>query len=129
MALLHDTVEDTETSIAELEARFGKRVAAIVAKVTDDKSLLKEERKRFQVAKAASKSPGAKLVKLADKIANLRDLASAPPVGWSVERKSEYFRWAKEVVEGLRGTNAHLEAAFDEAYSRGMIATGERVQR
>lgn len=119
-ALLHDTVEDTETSIEEIEARFGKRVASMVAEVTDDKSLPKEERKRLQVVKSASKSPGAKLVKLADKTANLRDLLATPPADWSAERRMQYFEWAREVVEGLRGCNAALEAAFDEAHRRGM---------
>ncbi|MCC5610756.1 hypothetical protein LC612_29425 [Nostoc sp. CHAB 5834] len=87
--------------------------------MTDDKSLDKAERKRLQIVKSASKSSGAKLVKLADKISNLRDLTSSPPADWSDERKSEYFKWAKEVVNGLRGTNSHLEAAFDEVYARG----------
>jgi guanosine-3',5'-bis(diphosphate) 3'-pyrophosphohydrolase len=119
-ALLHDTIEDTETTLEELEAGFGKRVAAIVAEVTDDKSLAKADRKRLQVIKASSKSTGAKLVKLADKIANLRDLVAAPPADWSHERKAEYFDWAKDVVDGLRGVNHHLEAAFDEAYERGL---------
>jgi len=119
-ALLHDTIEDTETTVEELQDRFGKRVAAIVAEVTDDKRLLKEERKRLQIAKAASKSTEAKLVKLADKISNLRDLISAPPADWPDERRMEYFRWAKEVVSGLRGVNASLEAAFDEAYAEGI---------
>ena len=119
-ALLHDTVEDTETTIEELEARFGKRVASMVAEVTDDKSLLKDERKRLQIVKAASKSTGAKLVKLADKIANLRDLISAPPADWSSDRKTEYFNWAKQVVQGLRGVNLTLEAAFDEVYAVGV---------
>lgn len=121
-ALLHDTVEDTETSIEELEVRFGKRIASMVAEVTDDKSLSKEERKQLQITKSASKSPGAKLVKLADKIANLRDLASAPPADWSDERRTQYFEWARQVVSGLRGTNGSLEAAFDEAYSNGKKA-------
>ena len=119
-ALLHDTVEDTDTTIEEIEARYGNRVAGIVAEVTDDKTLDKAERKRLQVLKSASKSPGAKLVKLADKISNLRDLISAPPSDWSDERKSEYFNWAKEVVSGLRGTNPHLDAAFDEVHARRM---------
>lgn len=119
-ALLHDTVEDTETSIEEIEDRFGKRVASIVAEVTDDKSLPKEERKRLQVVKSASKSQGAKLVKLADKTANLRDLVATPPADWSAERRAKYFEWAREVVEGLRGCNAALEASFDEAYAKGM---------
>ena len=119
-ALLHDTVEDTNTLIEDLEARFGTRVAAIVAEVTDDKSLDKAERKRLQIIKSASKSQGAKLVKLADKISNLRDLVAAPPADWSHERRREYFIWSKEVVNGLRGTNSHLEAAFDEAFARGV---------
>ncbi len=117
-ALLHDTVEDTETAIEELADRFGKRVAAIVAEVTDDKSLAKAERKQLQITKASSKSHEAKLVKLADKIANLRDIANSPPADWSDARKAEYFDWAKAVVASLRGTNTSLEAAFDEAYAR-----------
>ena len=71
-----------------------------------------------QIVKSGSKSTEAKLVKLADKIANLRDIASSPPADWSEARKAEYFNWAREVVNGLRGTNAHLEAAFDEAYAQ-----------
>lgn len=119
-ALLHDTVEDTETSIEELRRVFGARIAATVAEVTDDKSLPKEERKRLQVVKAASKSDAAKLVKLADKICNLRDIAVAPPADWSIERRREYFEWAREVVAGLGGVSPSLEAAFDEAYARGI---------
>jgi guanosine-3',5'-bis(diphosphate) 3'-pyrophosphohydrolase len=122
-ALLHDTVEDTETTIEEVEAQFGKRVASIVAEVTDDKSLPKEERKRLQVVTSCTKSHGAKLVKLADKIANLRDLLAAPPADWSPERRLQYFEWAREVVEGLRGCKPSLEAAFDEAYRRGTAST------
>jgi guanosine-3',5'-bis(diphosphate) 3'-pyrophosphohydrolase len=117
-ALLHDTVEDTETTIEELVERFGKRVAGIVAEVSDDKALPKEERKRLQIVKSGSKSHEARLVKLADKIANLRDIANSPPADWSDVRKAEYFDWAKAVIDGLRGTNASLEAAFDEAYGR-----------
>lgn len=113
-ALLHDTVEDTETTIEEVRLRFGDAVAAIVAEVTDDKSLPKDERKRLQIVKAAGKSVEAKLVKLADKIANLRDLQTSPPADWPEDRKAAYFQWAREVVAGLRGTNARLEAVFDE---------------
>jgi guanosine-3',5'-bis(diphosphate) 3'-pyrophosphohydrolase len=127
-ALLHDTVEDTETTLAELEEEFGSRVAGIVAEVTDDKSLPKPERKRLQVEKAPLKSDAAKLVKLADKISNLRDIAGSPPADWSAERREEYFHWAKQVVDRLRGANAWLEAAFDEAYQRGLqqIRTADR---
>jgi GTP diphosphokinase / guanosine-3',5'-bis(diphosphate) 3'-diphosphatase len=94
-ALLHDTIEDTDTTLAELQAAFGTRVAAIVAEVTDDKSLPKSERKRLQVEQAASISPEAQLVKLADKICNLRDISVSPPAGWPLQRHSGTLRLGK----------------------------------
>jgi len=114
-ALLHDTIEDTETSYDELVAEFGREIADVVVEVTDDKSLPKAERKRLQVAKASSKSAAAKLVKLADKTCNLRDIAGSPPADWPIERKQQYFDWAREVVVGLRGASPALERAFDQA--------------
>jgi GTP diphosphokinase / guanosine-3',5'-bis(diphosphate) 3'-diphosphatase len=119
-ALLHDTVEDTDTTHEELANAFGSRVARIVAEVTDDQALPKAERKRLQVERAAHLSPEAKLVKLADKICNLRDVAERPPASWDLARRREYFDWAKRVVDGLRGAPGEemrrLEAAFDAAY-------------
>ena len=114
-ALLHDTVEDTETTIEELAAQFGDEIAGIVGEVTDDKSLPKPQRKQMQIDHAGSISSSAKLVKLADKISNVRDVRHSPPSGWSPERRREYFAWAELVIDQVRGTNAALEAAFDEA--------------
>jgi guanosine-3',5'-bis(diphosphate) 3'-pyrophosphohydrolase len=91
-------------------------VAEIVAEVTDTKWLKKTSRKRLQISKAARASNGAKLVKLADKIANLRDIVASPPSEWSLERKREYFDWAKQVVDQIRGANARLERRFDQVY-------------
>ncbi len=115
-AILHDTVEDTETTEQELVREFGQEIACIVMEVTDDKALPKAERKRLQVEHAATISRRAKLVKLADKICNLRDIASSPPGDWPLERRQEYFDWAKAVVDGLRGVHPALEHIFDEAY-------------
>jgi len=117
-ALLHDTLEDTDTSAQELEARFGAAVRAIVEQVSDDKALPKQERKRLQIEHAAGISDPAKLVKLADKICNLRDVADNPPRNWGLERRQGYFDWAKAVVDRLRGVHPALEAAFDAAYAR-----------
>lgn len=114
---LHDAVEDTATGQEELERLFGRRVAALVAEVTDDKSLPKAERKRRQVENAPGKSPAAKAIKIADKISNLRSLAASPPEDWEAERVCAYLAFAEEVVAGCRGTNAALEALFDEAAS------------
>jgi len=116
-ALLHDTLEDTATNGPELEREFGARIAAIVEEVTDDNRLPKAERKRLQVVHASRLSDGAKLVKLADKICNLRDVAGRPPEKWDLERRREYFDWAKSVIDGLRGVHPALEAAFDAAYA------------
>ena len=115
-AILHDTLEDTETTETELIRLFGQEITTIVLEVTDDKTLPKGERKRLQIEHAATVSRRAKLVKLADKICNLRDLAFSPPSDWSAERQREYFDWAKAVVDGLRGVNPALEHLFDEAY-------------
>jgi guanosine-3',5'-bis(diphosphate) 3'-pyrophosphohydrolase len=117
-AVLHDTIEDTETTFDELVVRFGARVAGIVAEVTDDKNLPRDVRKRLQIEDAPNKTPQAALVKLADKICNLRDIASAPPAGWSLERRREYFEWARRVVDGLPKVNDKLLDLFNDAYAR-----------
>ena len=111
----HATVEDTGVSLQEIAEQFGPEVAAIVAEVTDDKSLSKAERKRLQVEHAPHASRGAKLIKLADKTANLRALAQSPPPDWSSERRDAYRDWTREVVAGCRGVSPWLEARFDEA--------------
>jgi len=117
-AILHDTVEDTETSEAELRARFGANVASIVMEVTDDKSLPKERRKELQVEHAPHKSHGAALVKIADKTCNLRDIASTPPAGWTLERRQAYFDWAKRIVDSLPVANEAMRAAFAETFAK-----------
>jgi len=93
-----------------------------VLELTDDKALPKDERKRLQITRAGHGSPKAKLVKLADKICNLRDIATAPPPDWSTERRQAYFDWAAEVIAGLRGTHARLEGLFDAIHQRGRTA-------
>lgn len=113
-ALLHDTLEDTQTTRPELEERFGADVRALVEEVSDDKRLPREVRKELQVQHAPRLSPGAKLVKLGDKIANLRDVAENPPKGWSLERRLEYVEWTARVVDGCRGVNEGLERFYDE---------------
>jgi guanosine-3',5'-bis(diphosphate) 3'-pyrophosphohydrolase len=117
-ALLHDTIEDTATTEIELRSHFGESVARIVGEVSDDKTLEKSDRKRLQVEHAPHLSREAKLVKLADKISNLRDIASSPPADWSLQRRQEYFDWAKRVVDRLRGVNPTLERRFDEVYTQ-----------
>lgn len=116
-AVLHDTVEDTETTEDELRERFGKEVADVVMEVTDDKTLRKAERKQRQIEHAPQMSERATLVKLADKTCNLRDVAGSPPAGWSLQRKQEYFDWAKQVVDGLPPVNDRLRRAFDSAFA------------
>ncbi|NWR91691.1 MESH1 pyrophosphohydrolase, partial [Furnarius figulus] len=109
---INHPIEDTDTTFSEIEELFGAEVRGVVEEVTDDKTLPKMERKRLQVERAPGCSRRAKLVKLADKLYNLRDLNRCTPQGWSAERVQEYFRWAALVVSGLRGTSASLEGAL-----------------
>ena len=117
-AVLHDTIEDTDTNCDELDAAFGPQIRMIVLEVTDDTTLRKQERKDAQIKVAPHLSREAKLVKLADKISNLRDVADSAPPNWPLARRQEYFDWAKQVVDGLRGVHPRLEAIFDAAYAR-----------
>jgi (p)ppGpp synthase/HD superfamily hydrolase len=126
-ALLHDTVEDSSddpepVTLEALSVRFGAEVASIVAEVSDDKSLPKEMRKALQVKMAPKKSEEAKLVKLADKISNLRAIMVAPPASWDHARRVEYVGWAGRVAAGLRGVNPSLEALFDTTYREAVAA-------
>jgi (p)ppGpp synthase/HD superfamily hydrolase len=114
-ALLHDAIEDQEVPSTMIAEIWGKEVAKVVEEVSDDKSAPKAERKRKQVENASRKSAQAKLIKLADKTSNLRAIAASPPPEWTVKRRNEYVEWARNVVSGLRGTNAFLEAEFDKA--------------
>ena len=117
-AILHDTVEDTPTTLEELADVFGPGVAGLVREMTDDKSLPKQQRKVLQVEHAPAASPGAKQIKIADKICNVRDVATNPAEGWSVDRRADYLDWAEQVVAGCRGVNPALDAAFDGALAR-----------
>jgi guanosine-3',5'-bis(diphosphate) 3'-pyrophosphohydrolase len=121
-AVLHDTIEDTETTREELTELFGERVCGFVLEVTDDKSLDKAERKQRQIEHAPHLSAGAKQIKLGDKISNITDVTNSPPAGWSRERRIEYINWGEKVVAGLRGVNADLEDHFDETVRKARAA-------
>jgi len=113
-AVLHDTIEDTETTNEEIKELFGAKVCKMVLELTDDKSLPKATRKQLQIEHAPHISVGAQQIKLCDKISNIGDILENPPDGWSNERRREYVEWGKQVVAGLRGANANLEKRFDE---------------
>lgn len=112
--ILHDTLEDTNTTPQEIEERFGSTVLQYVEEVSDDKTKPKDVRKKLQILLASSKSQGAKQISLADKIANLRDLAERPPANWPIERRRAYALWAREVSKGLEGSNSQLEDLLQE---------------
>ena len=123
-AILHDTVEDTQTTFQELSGQFGEDVSNLVREVTDDKSLDKALRKRLQIEHAAKSSDKAKQIKLADKICNIRDITSAPPADWPVQRRIDYLDWSQIVVSGCRGVNERLEQAFDRAVAMALESLG-----
>jgi (p)ppGpp synthase/HD superfamily hydrolase len=120
-AILHDTVEDTRTTPSQLGKKFGRDVRLLVEEITDDKSLIKDERKRLQIEHAQRLSERAKQIKIADKICNVHDVTHTPPANWSLERKQEYLQWAAKVIKGCRGSNAKLEHRFDEVLQKGRL--------
>lgn len=130
-AILHDVIEDTVDSVEEkdelitvISGMFGEEILALTLEVTDDKTLDKKERKRLQVETASHKSVNARKLKIADKIMNLRDITENPPSDWPLQRISDYFDWAGNVVAGLRGVNSKLEDLFDDCLAKGRIKYG-----
>jgi GTP diphosphokinase / guanosine-3',5'-bis(diphosphate) 3'-diphosphatase len=119
-AILHDTLEDTKTTRDELHQHFGEEVHSIVLEVTDDKALSKARRKQLQVIHAPQLSYAARIIKVADKLVNCRDILHSPPREWTLVRRQEYIQWAADVLAQLRGTNPPLEKAFDK-----MVAQAE----
>jgi len=117
-AILHDTLEDTDTTPEEIRNNFGDDVLGLVLEVSDDKNLPKQERKQKQILHSPHLSERARLLKLADKICNVHDIAVAPPDSWPLERRMEYLQWAEAVIDGLRGTHEHLEKYFDETLAQ-----------
>jgi (p)ppGpp synthase/HD superfamily hydrolase len=111
--VLHDTVEDTDTTPGEIEELFGANVRSLVMEVTDNKNLEKGARKQLQIEHSSHLSPNAKVIKLADKTANVTDIGHIPPTGWSIERRLDYLDWSQKVVAGCRGANPALEMLFD----------------
>lgn len=116
-ALLHDVIEDTETTPEDLASHFGAEVTSIVMEVTDDKELAEQERKLVVISTMAAKSRQAQLLKLSDLIANTRDVIDHPP-NWNRERKHRYFDWAENVVEQLKGVHPPLEDEFQQILVR-----------
>ena len=123
-AVLHDTIEDTKTTPAELDEQFGQTVRKVVEEMTDDKSLDKAVRKERQIEHAPHLSRRARAIKLADKIANVRDVTENPPQDWSLARRIEYLDWTEKVVAGCRGTNDGLEKLYDEVLKKGRVKFG-----
>jgi (p)ppGpp synthase/HD superfamily hydrolase len=123
-AILHDTLEDTKTTPEELEKIFGPEVRWIVEEVSDDQSLTSAERKQKQIDHAPHLSTRAKMVKIADKIANIRSMVETPPTKWSLERKREYLKWSERVVAGCRGSNEALESLFNDRVKAAKASIG-----
>jgi len=117
-ALLHDTIEDTETTKEEITEYFGIHVCNLVLEVTDDNSLSKVERKRLQVYNAHKKSNGARLIKLADKYSNCSSLSKNPPANWSPEVVKGYIYWSFAVVSQFYGLNRYFDDIFLELFKK-----------
>ena len=124
-AILHDTIEDTDATPEEIEREFGADVRALVLEMTDDMSLPSPQRKQKQITHAAGLSHRAKLIKIADKIANVGDIARHPPPDWTLVRRRNYYDWTAAVIDRVRGTNAALEASYDEVLRQAREILGD----
>lgn len=123
-AILHDTIEDTETTAAEIERLFGYEVAKLVSELTIDKEPYWTVRKRAEIDGAPRLSRNAKLIKLSDKTSNVADTISNPPGEWTLQRRRDYLEFARLVADGCRGVNAALDAEFDRVMAEARTKIG-----
>ena len=113
-ALLHDTLEDTDTSAHELDKNFGSRVRIIVEELTDNDMLTFSQSKQMQIDNAPYLSKNATLVRIADKISNVSDVIENPPPEWNQKRCNKYVDWAEAVMNNCQKVNQDLENHFFE---------------
>ena len=117
-ALLHDTLEDTDTSAHELDKIFGSRVRIIVEELTDNDMLTFSQRKQMQIDNAPYLSKDATLVRIADKISNVSDVIENPPPEWNQKRCNKYVDWAEAVMNNCQKVNQDLENHFFELLTK-----------
>jgi guanosine-3',5'-bis(diphosphate) 3'-pyrophosphohydrolase len=108
--MLHDLIEDTECEWANIERRFGSRVADLVAAMTGDMRLPKPERRREIVDRIRDARDDAKSIRLADRLDNLTDMQ-----GFTETRKREYIDESRDILAACRGANSGLEHALENA--------------
>lgn len=113
-ALLHDTLEDTETKEDEVAQAFGPRVAAGVRALTKNDGLPKEARMADSLARIRLQPVEVAMVKLADRITNL----APPPAHWTPEKIQKYRAEGEEILNALGQASAFLSARFRERLSR-----------
>jgi guanosine-3',5'-bis(diphosphate) 3'-pyrophosphohydrolase len=93
-AVLHDVLEDTPTTSAEVDQRFGSRVRGLVDALSEDKSLPRRQRRELMLAQLPSTDACVRIIKLADLSSNIKLL----PETWSDERKLEYLEWSEHAA-------------------------------
>jgi (p)ppGpp synthase/HD superfamily hydrolase len=129
-AVLHDTVEDTDVTLAEIEATFGPRVAKLVGEVTDvsrPEDGNRETRKRLDREHLAMSSPKGATIKLADLIDNTSSIVMHDK-GFA----KAYLREKESLLEVLKHGNVDLwqraYATLQEAQRELIHASLERRQ-
>ena len=110
VALLHDTLEDTNTNYEELETKFGVEIAKGVLALTKNEKLPKEEQIKDCLKRIKLLQSEVWAVKLADRITNLQP----PPPHWNKERKINYRDEARLIVSELRDCNEYLARRLEE---------------
>ncbi len=113
-ALLHDVMDETGTTYEEIENRYGKIVSQYVQEMTVKKELTLKEQKKYQIIQAFHQTPSVAVIKLSDKLSNLKTLAQTPPASWSRDRIDQYFQWAQSVIENLPEANSFLKQAVKD---------------
>ena len=110
LALLHDSLEDTDTSFEEIEHEFGKDIADGVLALTKNQNLEKQEQMADSLHRILMEKNDVAIVKLCDRITNL----NPPPPKWEKEKIKNYYLQAKTIADSLKGKNSFLDQRIKE---------------
>ena len=111
-AWLHDIVEDTELTLAEIRQHFGERIHVLVDGLTDPPDFAAmplAERKPAQARRLSSRCSQTRLVKLADQYSNVRSVLIDPPLDWDEIKRHQYIQGAGGIARVCFGIAPWLD--------------------
>jgi len=122
-AWLHDTIEHSDTTFDEINNIFGNRISVLVLSLTKDSELSRKERESQYIQQLKDSTLEAKIIKLCDISANLKDIANAPisktQKNKQIKKLIHYLRVIKKGISEIKPDYPKIQELVDGVNSVG----------